>query len=119
MDTFNSSPLEIKVEAARALLRIAGPQVPHLVDLLKSGEPTTRDGLSWVLARIGKFNPSDIVIGADEHLRKWLGYVVGYAKDKLVQSDVETLCKTDPEVYFAASMLWQILASWVNDLKEY
>lgn len=119
VDTFNSSPLEIKVEAARALLRIAGPQVPHLVDLLKSGEPTTRDGLSWVLARIGKFNPSDIVIGADEHLRKWLGYVVGYAKDKLVQSDVETLCKTDPEVYFAASMLWQILASWVNDLKEY
>ena len=46
VDTFNSSPLEIKVEAARALLRIAEPQIPHLIDLLKRGDPAKRDGLS-------------------------------------------------------------------------
>jgi len=67
-DTFNSNPLEIKVEAARALLRIAEPQIPHLIDLLKGGDPAKRDGLSWVLARTGKFNPSDMVVGADENL---------------------------------------------------
>jgi len=119
VDTFNSSPLEIKVEAARALLRIAEPQIPHLIDLLKNGDPAKRDGLSWVLARTGKFNPSDMVVGADENLRKWMSYVVGYGKDKFVQSDVEAICKADPEVYFAASVLWQIVASWVNDLREY
>lgn len=118
-DTFNSSPLEIKVEAARALLRIAEPQIPHLIDLLKNGDPAKRDGLSWVLARTGKFNPSDMVVGADENLRKWISYIVGYGKDKFVQGDVETICKADPEVYFAASVLWQIVASWVNDLREY
>ena len=119
VDTFNSSPLEIKVEAARALLRIAEPQIPHLIDLLKNSDPAKRDGLSWVLARTGKFNPSDMVTGTDENLRKWMSYIVGFGKDKFVQSDVEAICKADPEVYFAASVLWQIVESWVNDLKEY
>jgi len=119
VNTFNLSPLEIKVEAARALLRIAEPQIPHLVALLKDGDLAKRDGLSWVLARTGKFNPSDIVGGADENLRKWISYIVGYGKDKFVQGDVEGICKADPEVYFAASVLWQIMASWVNNLREY
>jgi hypothetical protein len=119
VDTFNSSPLEIKVEAARALLRIAEPQIPHLIDLLKNGDPANRDGLSWVLARTGKFNPSNAITGSDENLRKWIGYIVGYGKEKFTQSDVEAICKADPEVYFAASVLWQIVASWVNDLREY
>lgn len=119
VDTFNSSPLEIKVEAARALLRIAEPQIPHLIDLLKNGDHAKRDGLSWVLARTGKFDPSDIVVGADENLKKWLSYIVGYGKDKFVQGNVEAICKADPQVYFAASVLWQIVASWVNDLREY
>jgi hypothetical protein len=119
VDTFNSSPLEIKVEAARALLRIAEPQITHLTELLKSGDPAKRDGLSWVLARTGKFDPSDMIIGADENLRRWMSYIVGYGRDKFVQGDIEAICRTDPEVYFAASVLWQIVASWVNDLREY
>jgi hypothetical protein len=119
VDTFNSSPLEIKVEAARALLRIAEPQIPYLIDLLKNSDPAKRDGLSWVLARTGKFNPSDVIAGVDENLRRWMSYIVGYGKDKFVRGDVEAICKADPEVYFAASVLWQIMASWVNDLREY
>lgn len=119
VDSFNASPLEVKVEAARALLRIAEPQIPHLIELLKDGDPDKRDGLSWVLARTGQFNPLDLTVGADENLRKWLSYIVGYGKDKFVQRDVEAICKADPEVYFAASVLWQIVASWINDLREY
>lgn len=119
VDTFNSSTLEIKIEAARALLRIAEPQVPHLVDLLKTSDPAKRDGISWALARAGKFNPSDMVAGTDDNLRRWISYIVGYGKEKFVQADVEAICRADPEVYFAASVLWQIVASWVNDLKEY
>jgi hypothetical protein len=119
VDTFNSSPLEIKVEAARALLRIAEPQIPHLIDLLKNGHPDKRDGLSWVLARTGKFDPSELINTADDNLRRWISYIVGLGKEKFIQSDVEAICNADPEVYFAASVLWQIVASWVNDLKEY
>jgi hypothetical protein len=119
VDTFNSSALGIKVEAARALLRIADPQVPHLVGLLKNYDPAKRDGISWVLARTGKFNPSSIVAGSDDNLRRWISYIVGYGKDNFLQGDVDAICNADPEVYFAASVLWQIVASWVYDLKEY
>jgi len=119
VDTFNSSALEVKVEAARALLRIAEPQIPHLVDLLKNGDPTKRDGISWALARSGNFSPSDIVAGADDNLRRWVSYIVGYGKEKFAQADVAAICNADTEVYFAASVLWQILASWIHDLKEY
>lgn len=119
VDTFDSSPLEIKVEAARALLRIAEPQVPHLVSLLQSSDVTKRDGISWVLARTGRFNPTGVITGADDNLRRWVSYIVGYGKDKFVQSDVEAICKADPKVYFAASVLWQVLTSWVHDLMEY
>jgi hypothetical protein len=119
VDTFNLSTLDIKVEAARALLRIAQPQVPHLVDLLQNGDPAKRDGISWTLARTGEFNPGDLLTGADDNLRRWISYIVGYGKDRFEQADVEAICKADPEVYFAASVLWQIVASWINDLKEY
>lgn len=119
VDTFNLSSLDIKVEAARALLKIAPPQIDLLLNLLKSRPHTNRDGISWALARSGGFSPEDIVAGADDNLRKWASYIVGYGKDKFVRKEVEAICKADPEVYFAASVLWQILASWIYDLKEY
>jgi hypothetical protein len=119
VNTFNLSTLEIKVEAARALLRIADPQVHHLVKLLKNCEPAKRDGISWALARSTEFDPSDIISGADDNLRRWISYIVGYGKGNIKQADIEAICKTDPEVYFAASVLWQIVDSWVHDLKEY
>lgn len=118
-DTFNSSPLEIKIEAARALLRIAEPQVEHLVELLADGDLATRDGIAWALARTGKFSPADIIVGADDNLRRWISYILGYGKDNFAEAEVESICNADPEVYFAASVLWQILASWVNDLREF
>lgn len=119
VDTFNSNRLAIKVEAARALLKIADPQIQLLVDLLKNSSPSQRDGISWALARTGGFDPSETVIGADDDLRKWVAYIVGIGKDRFVQPNVESLCTADPEVYFAASVLWQIVSSWVHDLKEY
>ncbi|MDO8885806.1 HEAT repeat domain-containing protein, partial [Candidatus Oleimmundimicrobium sp.] len=119
VNTFNSSSVEIKIEAARALLGIAEPQRLHLVELLKNIEPTKRDGISWVLARSGKFDPSEIIAGADDNLRRWISYIIGYGKENFAQAEVEAICHADSEVYFAASVLWQVLASWVYDLKEY
>jgi hypothetical protein len=33
--------------------------------------------------------------------------------------EVEDLARRDPEVYFAVTVLWKILASWVYGLEEY
>jgi HEAT repeat protein len=119
VDTFNSAGLEVKSEAARALLRITAPQVAYVVELLKTCDVTQRDGISWALARTGGFNPKDILINADDDLRRWVSYIVGHGKDRLAEADMEAICSADPEVYFAASVLWQILASWVDGLREF
>ncbi len=119
VDVFDASPWEVKAEAARALLRIAEPQISVLVGLLKGDAPAKRDGISWVLARTGRFRPADAIVGADENLRKWMSYIVGYGQDKFAQEDIEAICHTDPEVYFAASVLHQIVKSWINGLGEY
>jgi hypothetical protein len=119
VDTFNSTALEIKTEAARALLKIAEPQVEHLVELLKNGNPSKRDGISWALAKTGGFNPGAVLKNADDDLRRWISYIIGHGKDNLAEQDVDEICQADPEVYFAASVLWQILASWIDGMKEY
>jgi hypothetical protein len=119
VDTFKSSPVDINVEAARALLRIAEPQKSLLIELLKKGDPSNRDGISWVLAKTGNFKISSVVDDADDNLRRWISYIIGFGKDKFAQTDLEYICKADPNVYFSASVLWQIIASWVYELKEY
>ena len=116
--TFNSTALDIKTEAARALLRITGPQVEHVVELLKTCTPDQRDGLSWVLARSGGFDPNAVIVRADDNLRRWISYIVGHGKNRFSKRDVDAICNSDPEVYFAASVLWQILESWVDGLAE-
>jgi hypothetical protein len=118
VDTFNSTALEVKTEAARALLKITGPQVDHVVELLRTCAPDQRDGLSWVLARSGGFDPNSVVVRADDNLRRWISYILGHGKPRFAKSDVDAICKSDPEVYFAASVLWQILESWVDGLTE-
>ncbi len=119
VETFNSTALDVKTEAARALLRITGSQVAHVVGLLKTCRPDQRDGLSWVLARSGGFDPNAVLVRADDNLRKWVSYIVGHGKAHLVEADVGAICKSDPDVYFAASVLWQILESWVDGLREF
>ena len=114
---FDSSSIEVRQEAARALLRIAEPQVALLVAGLGQGAPAHRDGLAWVLARTGGFDPGEAAKGADDSVRRWLSYVVGVGKAKFAADAVQSLSKADPEVYFAATVLWQVLESWIAGLK--
>lgn len=119
-ETFDQTSIDIKVEAARALLRIAPDRIPLLVSLIKNSPEGRRDGLAWVLARHGGFDPAEIINPpTDDNLRRWAGYILGYGKDRFLEASVEGICHSDPAVYFSASVLWQLLASWIHDLKEY
>lgn len=119
VDSFDVTPLEIKTEAARALLRISDTQIPFLVGLITQVDPKKRDGIAWVLAKVDSFAPNSLLDGADDNLRKWIAYMIGYGKENFPQAEIEKIAKSDPEVYFAASVLWQILESWVNNMGEY
>jgi HEAT repeat protein len=106
-ETFGQSSLDVKVEAARALLRIAPDQTPLLLNLIRNSPEGRRDGLAWVLARQGEFDPAEIVHRpTDDNLRRWAGYILGYGRERFLDASVEAVCHTDPEVYFSASVLW-------------
>ncbi|MHB8149446.1 MAG: HEAT repeat domain-containing protein [Desulfobulbia bacterium] len=120
VNTFNSNKREIQIEAARALLLITPGNEGFLVDLLKTTTDDKRDGLAWALARSGGFDPASMFDGtSNDNLRRWISYIIGRGQEKFVAEQIEAIRGVDQEVYFAATVLWQILGSWVHDLKEY
>lgn len=120
IDVFNLANLEIKIEAARALLKITPPQIEYLTDALKTIDPDKRDGIAWALARNGGFDINDLLTNeADDNLRKWISYIAGYGKNQFTEEQISALCRNDPEIYFTACVLWQVLDSWIYNLGEY
>lgn len=120
VNTFNSNKREIQIEAARSLLRITPGNEDFLVHLLKTTTDEKRDGLAWTLARSGGFDPKSMFDGtSNDNLRRWISYIIGRGQEKFVAEQIESIREVDQEVYFAATVLWQILGSWVHDLKEY
>ena len=119
VDSFGLVNSDIKIEAARSLSRMGEEQKYYLLSLMKSIPESKRDGISWVLSRIGNFDPTELTKKNDDNLRKWLSYILGYGRSNFNETYINSICKSDPEVYFAASVLWQILDSWINGLTEY
>lgn len=120
VQVFNSTSIEIKVEAARALLRISPSQVTSIVNSMNAADVRYRDGIAWTLARMNGFIPNQLLVNnPDDNMRRWVAYIVGYGKKNFPEEHIANLCKTDAQVHFAASVLWQILSGWIHDLKEY
>ena len=119
VDTFNQCSLSVKVESARALLNIACDQTPALLKMFKKAGGQEQAGISWALAKVGHFNPQMILQKDNQNLRMWLAYILGYGKNNFSEDNLKSISQNDPEVYFAASVLWQILDSWINNLREY
>ncbi len=120
IDAFNSANIEIQTEAARALLKITPSQIEQIVAMMKTGAPAQREGIAWALAKAGGFSLNDLLgKTTDDNLRRWVSYILGYGKPRFLEAQIEELARLDPEVHFAASVLWQLLASWIYELKEY
>ncbi len=120
IDTFNFTNTDIKIEAARALLKITPTQIEQIVEMMKTSDPARREGIAWALAKVGGFNPNNLLDNpTDDNLRRWVSYILGYGKPRFLEAQIEELARLDPEVHFAASVLWQLLASWIYELKEY
>lgn len=120
IDTFSLASLDIKVEAARALLKIAPAQLTTLIEIFKSTSPSKREGIAWALAKAGGVDPSSLLSDAsDTNLRQWVSYIVGFSRETILEEQIASLLETDPEVHFAASVLWQLLDSWIYNLNEF
>lgn len=110
----------IKVEAARALAKLARVHLGDVLAVLPGGTSDQRPGIAWALSKAGGFGVDQLLPAlVDEDARHWVAYAIGTQDREAMLAQIETLARRDPEVYFAVTVLWKILSSWVYGLEEY
>ena len=120
IDSFSAVDEGMRVEAARALAKLASRFTPEIVDRFPYVTPDKRPGIAWALSKSRRFKVEDLLdILVDEDARHWVSYILGTQDQQRYIDEIEKLKVRDPEVYFAATVLWKIMTSWVYELEEY
>jgi HEAT repeat protein len=110
----------IRVEAARALRKIAATTGANIAAKLPAAQDDQRAGIAWAMSRSGRVKADELLpLLVDDDARRWVAYILGTQDQQACIGQIEQLRRRDPEVYFAVTVLWKILASWVHDLEEY
>ena len=110
----------IRIEAARALRKIAATTDLSLVAKLPTAKDDQQAGIAWAVSRSGRVKVEDLLpLLVDDDARRWVAYILGTQEPQAYIGQIEQLGRHDPEVYFAVTVLWKILSSWVYGLEEY
>lgn len=118
--SFDAVSENIKVEAARALGKLTKVFSSEILDEFHQVSPIQRPGVAWALARSDSLRIEDLMrcLSGDD-ARHWTAYIIGKQGEERYIEEIEKLKNVDPEVYFAVTVLWKIMTSWVYDLTEY
>ena len=120
IDSFSAVDEGIRIEAARALAKLASRFTGEIVDEFPRAAPDKRPGIAWALSKAGKFKFEDLLDAlVDEDTRHWVSYILGTQDQQRYIDHIEKLKERDSEVYFAVTVLWKIMTSWVYNLEEY
>lgn len=119
--TFTDLTPGVRIEAVRALRKLMESCCPPVVPQLGVGQPDERAGLAWALSRSGRFTLDELieVCRKDDEARRWVAYVLGTQDADKWTVQLEPLRESDPEVFFAVTVLWQLLRSWIADVDEF
>lgn len=117
---FNEVEKTIREEAARALTRFGDLYSKDIVSLIPKGTEEERAGIAWALSKSGRFEIRDLIPSmSDDEARKWIAWIIGTQDQAKYISQIEQLKRKDQEVYFAVTVLWKILSSWIAELDIY
>jgi HEAT repeat protein len=117
---FNEVGTSVRQEAARALMRFVDSYSKDIIELLPKGTEDERAGIAWALSKSGQFEVNDLIRSmTDDEARKWIAWIIGTQDKAKYISQIEQLKHTDGEVYFAVTVLWKILSSWIAELDIY
>ncbi len=120
VESFRAMDTVIKVEAARALAKLARQHLDPVLGAFTASTVAERPGVAWALSKAGGFSIEQLLPAlVDDDARHWVSYVIGTQAQEAMLPGVEALARRDPNVYFAVTVLWKILASWVYGLEEY
>ena len=110
----------IRIEAARALRKIAATTDANVAARLPAANNDQRAGIAWAVSHSGRVKIDELLpLLVDDDARRWVAYILGTQDQQACIGQIEQLRRRDPEVYFAVTVLWKILASWVYDLEGY
>lgn len=120
IESFGEIDDRIRVEAARALSKLAQQYTNEIIEEFPKIDTSKRPGVSWALSVAGRFDVDDMLsLLVDDDARQWVAYIVGTQDQEKYIQEIEELKKTDPEVYFAVTVLWKVMTSWIWGLEEY
>jgi HEAT repeat protein len=120
IQTFTELAEPIRIEAVRALRKISEIETTNIISRLPSSNEDQRAGIAWAVSRSGRFVPDDLLrVMVDDDARRWAAYILGMQDRESFIGKIEALRNYDSEVYFAVTVLWKILGSWVYNLEEY
>ena len=117
---FNEVEKTIRQEAARALTRFGDSYSKDIISLIPKSTEEERAGIAWALSKSGRFEIRDLIPSmSDNEARKWIAWIIGTQDQAKYISQIEQLKRKDQEVYFAVTVLWKILSSWIAELDIY
>ena len=119
VNSFNALEPIIKIEAARALAKLSKDNTKEVIPFLKSKSQNEIQGTAWAISK-SDFDLKDLLPFLNEkETRVWISYILGVQDKEKYLTDIEELKKIDSEVYFAVTVLWKIMESWIYELEEY
>lgn len=120
IDSFSTISDAIRVEAARALAKLSSSFSDKVLEEFRQVAPEKRPPLAWAISKSGRSKLEDLINAlVDDDTRHWVAYILGTQEQQKYISQIEMLRQRDPEVYFAVTVLWKIMTSWVYNLEEY
>lgn len=120
IDSFTAFEKDIKIEAARAVAKLSSEFATDVIDKFYEVDDEKRQGVAWALSKSGSFEVDDLIRNLENNdVRKWISYIIGTQDETRYIDEIEKLKVIDPEVYFAVTVLWKIMTSWVFGLEEY
>jgi HEAT repeat protein len=120
IESFVAIQENIRIEAARALAKLAVSYTPELVQRFPESATDKRPGIAWALSKSHQFTLEDLLgTLVDNDARHWVAYILGTQDQREYIHKIELLKHRDPEVYFAVTVLWKIMNSWVYNLETY
>jgi hypothetical protein len=118
--SFAALEMPVRVEAARALAKLCRKYPTDVLATFPPASAEERPGVGWALSKAANVRVSQLLPAlVGEDARHWVAYVIGTQDRERMLPEIEQLAARDPEVYFAVTVLWKILASWVYELEEY
>jgi len=118
--SFNFVEKSIRVEAARALAKFTNLYSGEIFDLFGNANSNELPGIAWALSKSDNISLDQLISNlSGTELRQWISYIVGMHGEERYVTEIEKLKDLDSEIYFAATLLWKIITSWVYELREY